>query len=165
MIIGIDTGVSGGMTLMNDKGEVVECIEVCNRWEVLKSKTKAGKPKRRRRLKYQQIAGTLAHWSMQGAQVMVIERVHAMPHDGGSAAFSFGEAFGCFQAMAALLNMEIVLVTPQAWKKHFNLLGRDKDDSLNLARLSFGLDLFPLKKDHNRAESALIAAYGLAMQV
>lgn len=158
MIIGIDTGFSGGMALLSDDG-LHDCCDVPNFWEVLKSKTKAGKPKRRRRLNYTQTLNTLSHWKRLGATVMVIEKVHAMPADGGSAAFSFGEAFGAFKAIACSLGFEVYLVTPQAWKKDCQLIGTDKNASLDLAIDKFGPDFFTLKRHHNRADAALIALY------
>ena len=47
-------------------------------------------------------------------------------------------------------------VTPNQWKKHFNLIGKEKDESRKffsiVGRLSRGL--FGLEKDHGRTDAA-----------
>ena len=63
-------------------------------------------------------------------------------------------------AASVALNYEVCLVSPQAWKKHFNLIGTEKTASVDLAADIFGQEQFKFKKDHNKADSALIACYG-----
>ena len=162
MIIGIDTGFNGGMALYSE-GLLLDCCDVPNYWETLPSKTKGGNYKRRRRLSYHITLGILLRWHDMGARVIIIEKVHAMPTDSTMSAFSFGEAFGAFKGFAEGLGLTIYLVTPRTWKKHFNLIGTDKDASIELARDMFGTEYFKRKRDHNRAEAALISAYGVCL--
>lgn len=95
--------------------------------------------------------------------VAVIERVHSMPKQGVSSTFKFGMAYGALRAVVAAMQIPTHLVTPQAWKRHFRL-GADKEESRELAlRLWPGErsdGAFRRKKDHGRAEAALIARYG-----
>lgn len=74
--------------------------------------------------------------------------------------FTNGTLFGA--AMAC--NLECVIVEPQTWKRHHHLLGKDKEASRTLASELWpagAKDLWPNKGHHNRAEAALIAAWGM----
>jgi crossover junction endodeoxyribonuclease RuvC len=91
----------------------------------------------------------------------VIERVHAMPKQGRSSIFRFGEAYGGLCAALAALSIPTVFVTPQKWKAFYGL-DSEKENSRRKA-----LELFPAaapyltrKLDHQRAEAMLIAKYG-----
>ena len=92
---------------------------------------------------------------------IVIERVHAMPGQGVTSMFSFGRAFG--QALAAAeVICQPTQVTPQAWKKHFGLVGGDKVASMAKATLIFGTDAsWRYKADNGVAEAALMALWYL----
>lgn len=67
-----------------------------------------------------------------------------------------------------VLQLKQVLVTPQKWKASFGLK-RDKEERdsaykrrhLELARRMYPDADLPLAKDHNKAESLLIAHYGM----
>lgn len=92
--------------------------------------------------------------------IIIIENVHAMPGQGVSSMFSFGMGYGCWLGIIAALNIPVEFVTPQTWKKYYNL-GPDKEASRAAA-----LQLFPsqanelkLKKHHGRAEALLLAEF------
>jgi len=91
----------------------------------------------------------------------VFEAVGAMPGQGVSSTFKFGRACGVIDGILGALNIPRRSVSPTVWKKHWKLT-KDKEKSRALA-----LQLFPAcakhferKKDHNRAEAALIARFG-----
>lgn len=91
----------------------------------------------------------------------VFESVGAMPGQGVSSTFKFGRACGVIDGILGALNIPRRAVSPTVWKKHWRLT-KDKEKSRALA-----LELFPTcavhfarKRDHNRAEAALIARYG-----
>lgn len=89
---------------------------------------------------------------------ILLERVNAMPGQGVSSVFSFGDSYGCCRSVIAVLGHSAVLVPPAVWKKHFNL-GRDKEESRALAiRLFPNADLH-LKRHSDRAEALLMARY------
>lgn len=91
----------------------------------------------------------------------IIERASARPGQGVSSTFKYGQAYGALRACCAVLNIPQHLVSPAKWKKHFGL-DKDKEKSRALAiRYWPGMRCFGRKKDHGRAESALIAKYGL----
>lgn len=88
----------------------------------------------------------------------LLERVNAMPGQGVSSVFSFGDSYGCCRSVVAVLGIPTVLVPPAVWKKHFNL-GRDKEDSRALAIRLFPSADLSLKKYADRAEALLMARY------
>lgn len=90
----------------------------------------------------------------------VIELVGAMPKQGVSSTFKFGQAFGVVRGVVSALGIPIHLVAPTVWKRHFKL-SKDKEEARALAlRLWPQADCFSRKKDHGRAEAALLARYG-----
>lgn len=91
-----------------------------------------------------------------------LESVSAMPGQGVSSVFSFGKSAGIIEGVLAALNIPLVMVTPQRWKKQAKLIGKDKDAARTLA-----IQLYPelsdrlaRKKDIGRADAILIAEFG-----
>jgi Holliday junction resolvasome RuvABC endonuclease subunit len=91
----------------------------------------------------------------------VVERAQAMPKQGASSGFKYGRAVGAIEAAIALCEIPLTIIEPTAWKKFHALRGGDKEGGRQRA-----LQLFPhahalltRKKDHGRAEAALIALY------
>lgn len=92
--------------------------------------------------------------------VCFVERVNAMPGQGVSSTFKFGMAFGMVRGVVAAAGIPMHLVTPPVWKRHFHL-DSDKEKARALAlRLWPSSTCFGRKKDHGKAEAALIARYG-----
>lgn len=92
-----------------------------------------------------------------------LEDVHAMPKNGGLSSFGMGYGKGIWMGILAAMKIEPTLVSPQRWKRHFNLLGEDKD----AARIK-AIQLYPalmpmlkLKKNIDRADAMLIMRYGM----
>lgn len=94
--------------------------------------------------------------------VVFLEKVHAMPKQGSSSTFRFGECFGALRMAVVGHGHEDRYVTPQAWKKRFRL-SQDKGVSRSYAKSRFPAyaDLFARVKDDGRAEAALIALFGM----
>ena len=94
----------------------------------------------------------------------VIERVSAMPGQGVVSMFNFGRAYGDVRGVIGALAVPVHYVTPGKWKKHYQL-GADKEECRGRALQLFPscADHFKRKKDHGRAEAALIAKYGAEM--
>ena len=91
-----------------------------------------------------------------------VERAQAMPKQGASSGFKYGRAAGAIEAVIACCEIPMTVIEPAKWKKAYHLRGGDKEGARQRA-----LQLFPSahallarKKDHGRAESALIALYG-----
>ncbi|MCP1931800.1 hypothetical protein [Bradyrhizobium elkanii] len=90
-----------------------------------------------------------------------LERVGAMPGQGVSSTFKFGRAYGVVLGVIGAATIPLHLVTPAKWKAHLRL-SADKEEARALALRLFPAcgDHFKRKKDHGRAEAALIARYG-----
>jgi crossover junction endodeoxyribonuclease RuvC len=88
-----------------------------------------------------------------------IERAQAMPKQGASSGFKYGRAVGAIEAAVTCCDIPVTIVEPSMWKRIHRLPGKDKEAARQRA-----LQLFPAahamlarKKDHGRAEAALIA--------
>ncbi len=92
---------------------------------------------------------------------VVVEHVTAMPGQGVTSMFNFGQSFGVIKGVCAALKLPIYFVRPMKWKKHFNLIKTNKDASRTKA-----IEIYPSisnklsrKKDCNKADAILIARY------
>lgn len=75
-------------------------------------------------------------------------------------AFSIGNTMGQIEALSALHNRPFKYVSPHIWKQAINCPAA-KDAARLQASHIFGDNYFKRKLDHNRAEAALIAWYGI----
>jgi len=94
------------------------------------------------------------------SMVCALEKVHAMPGQGVTSMFSFGEGYGVWQGILAGLQIPFDLVAPQTWKKH-TMRDCSKEKGASMVK---ALQLYPqadirLKKHHGRADALLIAEY------
>lgn len=91
----------------------------------------------------------------------IVEKVHSMPKQGVASTFKFGMAYGTVLGTIGALMIPLHLVRPPEWKKAFHL-GADKEQARAMAiQLWPDEERFSKKKDHGKAEAALIARYGL----
>jgi len=92
----------------------------------------------------------------------VIERGQALPRQGASSGFKFGRGCGALEAAIQLLEMPMTIIEPVAWKKFHGLRGKDKEGSRQKALMLFPSShvLLARRRDHGRAEAALLAIYG-----
>ena len=93
--------------------------------------------------------------------VAVVEHVNAMPGQGVTSMFNFGQTFGAIKGICAALGLPIFFVRPAKWKKHFELINSSKDASRTKA-----IEMYPSiseklsrKKDVNKSDAILIARY------
>lgn len=93
--------------------------------------------------------------------IAIVEQVSARPKQGVTSMFHFGESFGVVKGVLGALAIPYGLVTSQRWKKHYSLIGKDKDASRTLAITRFPeiADRLTLKKHHGRADAILLAAF------
>lgn len=89
-----------------------------------------------------------------------VERQQSMPKQSSSSGFTCGSAFGSLMSVLQIHGCPIHLVAPTTWKKALGL-SKDKNASLDKARLLYPDASLDRKKDHNRAEALLIAHYGM----
>jgi len=160
MKIGIDPGISGALALLKDDNSLIEVVDMpimslrkgknqVNAAELGKVLTKW------RDWRFFDVAG-----KKLVSAVSYLEDVHSMPGQGVSACFSFGASFGAIQGVLGALEIPVVLVTPQSWKKKAGLIGKDKDMCRTLMQRRFPQAPLSRKKDIGRADAIAIALYG-----
>lgn len=152
MIVGIDPGLSGAIALLNPLTRSVDLFDM----PLVASK--AGQPV----TDIHNLARLLFPKEETGPQIVILEQVHAMPKQGVSSTFRFGQNYGAIQMAVAGHGYDVRDVTPNAWKKYFRL-NSDGEASRGLAIQRFPemAEQLKRKKDHNRAEAILLALYGL----
>ena len=91
----------------------------------------------------------------------VIERASSRPKQGVASVWRYSAAYTTACVCVRLMHVPLKIITPTSWKKAMNLQG-GKDGKEQARELA--VDLFPLcaqhfnrKKDHGRAEAALLA--------
>ena len=151
-IIGIDPGLSGAIAILEDS-KIKELFDM----PVMPD----GK-KNKRQLNSAFLVKLLKEniESLENT-VMVVEQVNAMPGQGVTSMFNFGQTFGAIKGICAALGLPIFLVRPAKWKKHFELINSSKDASRTKA-----IEMYPSiseqlskKKDVNKSDAILIARY------
>ena len=101
------------------------------------------------------------HILPNGETFVIVEQVSAMPGQGVTSMFNFGQTFGSIKGICAALGLPIFYVRPAKWKKHFELINSSKDASRTKV-----IEMYPSisarltkKKDVNKADAILIARY------
>jgi len=152
-IIGIDPGASGAVAILEKSGKLVHVFDMPS-VEVMAG----GKAKKR--VSPEMLAAELKLYADQGA-VAVVEQVGAMPGQGVSSMFAFGESYGLVKGVLAGLQIQTNTVTPNAWKKAMQLnAGKDASRAKAAQMWPQQAGKFSRVKDDGKAEAALIAEYG-----
>ncbi|MDC3060606.1 crossover junction endodeoxyribonuclease [Candidatus Pelagibacter sp.] len=153
-IIGIDPGISGAVCFFNN-GKIIDVIEMPSMSEGKKNKKQVNGNQL-----YNEIKSHIYQINQQEISV-VVEHVTAMPGQGVTSMFNFGQSFGVIKGICSAMQLPIHFVRPAKWKKYFNLINTAKDASRSRA-----IEIFPKfseklkrKKDSNKADAILIASY------
>ena len=101
-------------------------------------------------------------------ELVIIEKVSAMPKQGVTSVFRFGEQFGMIQGICSGLGLSYLLVRPQEWKKRI-LEGYPKGDksaSIRYVQQKYpDVSLLPTprsrKPSDGMADAICIAEWGL----
>lgn len=108
-------------------------------------------------------AGLVRRIRAMAPVLAVVERVGPMPRDGAVQAFRFGAAYAAARVAVALCEVPCHLVTPSTWKRAMHLSGgpegKEQARALALRLFPASSEAFARKRDHNRAEAALLAHY------
>jgi len=151
-IIGIDPGLSGAIAVMEDN-KVLNLFDIPVMSEGKKNK---------RQLNSALLVSLLKENIVSHEEVaVVVEQVNAMPGQGVTSMFNFGQTFGAIKGVCAALDLPIFFVRPSKWKKHFELINSSKDSSRTKA-----IEMYPKlsnqlakKKDVNKSDAILIARF------
>jgi len=152
IIFGIDPGVSGAISVLENK-KVIEVFDMPTMIDGKKSK---------RQVNGAQVTNIIKERLDKNKEiVVVVEQVNAMPGQGVTSMFNFGQSFGVIKGISSALGLPIYFVRPTKWKKHFNLIKTNKDASRTKV-----IQIYPeissklsRKKDSNKADAILIARY------
>ena len=154
LIIGIDPGISGSICFLED-GIIKDAIEMPTMIEGKKNKKQVNGSQ-----VYNEITKRIKQIEKNQIRV-VIEHVSAMPGQGVTSMFNFGQSFGILKGICTAMQLPMYFVRPAKWKKYFNLLNSEKDASRTRA-----IEIFPYfssqlsrKKDSNKADAILIASF------
>ena len=154
LIIGIDPGISGSICFFED-GKIIDIIDMPFMAEGKKNKRQVNGAQI-----FNEISLRIKDYEKKDIKV-VIEQVSAMPGQGVTSMFNFGQSFGVIKGICSALGLSIYFVRPTKLKKHFNLIKTNKDASRTKV-----IEVYPemssklyRKKDSNRADAILIARY------
>ncbi len=154
LIIAIDPGINGAICFF-ENGEVKDLFEMPTMAEGKKNKRQVNGYQM-----YNELTFRIKEYKKQNINV-VVEQVSAMPGQGVTSMFNFGQSFGVIKGICAAMQLPIYFVRPAKWKKHFELINTQKDASRTKA-----IEMFPKissnlskKKDSNKADAILIASF------
>jgi len=153
LIVGIDPGISGSICFF-EEGKILDVIEMPVMTDGKKNKKQVNGAQI-----YNEIFKRIdtSHKDIR----VVIEQVSAMPGQGVTSMFNFGQSFGILKGICSAMQLPMFFVRPTKWKKYFNLINSQKDASRTRA-----IEIFPYfsaqlskKKDSNKADAILIASF------
>ena len=154
LIIGIDPGISGSICFFED-GKILDVVEMPTMTEGKKNKKQVNGAQ-----VYNEILKKISKIEKHNVRV-IIEKVSAMPGQGVTSMFNFGQSFGILKGICSAMHLPVYYVRPTKWKKYFNLINSEKDASRTRA-----IEIFPYfsaqlskKKDNNKADAILIASF------
>ncbi len=152
--IGIDVGLTGAVAVV-DGNALLAVHTIPTYWEKMKTKSKSGKVRRRRKVDSVALLNLLQSLRQEHTAFCAIEKVQAFSGQGAASTFNFGETYGITKALAVAAGFNISLVTPKAWKKFIEFKTKDKAESIERVKALLGVEL----SDHNQADAVLIAYY------
>jgi len=154
LIIGIDPGISGAICFFED-GQVKEVIDMPVMADGKKNKRQINGPQT-----YNEILTRINKFPKKDI-IVVIEQVSAMPGQGVTSMFNFGQSFGVLKGICSAMQLSMFFIRPAKWKKYFGLIKTEKDASRTKV-----IEIFPYisselsrKKDSNKADAVLIASF------
>ena len=154
LIIGIDPGISGSICFFED-GKIIDVVEMPTMNEGKKNKRQVNGAQI-----YNEILKRINRNEKNNVRV-IIEQVSAMPGQGVTSMFNFGQSFGILKGICSAMQLPMFFARPAKWKKYFNLINSEKDASRTRA-----IEIFPYfsshlskKKDSNKADAILIASF------
>ena len=154
LIIGIDPGISGAICFFED-GQVKEIIDMPVMADGKKNKKQVNGPQI-----YNEILKRINSFQKKDI-IVVIEQVWAMPGQGVTSMFNFGQSFGVLKGICSAMQLSMFFIRPAKWKKYFGLIKTEKDASRTKV-----IEIFPYisselsrKKDSNKADAVLIASF------
>lgn len=150
--IGIDPGQTGAISALRD-GKIIALRDMPT---VGKSHGKG------QEVDAYELASILMEMKDGQEATVIIEQVGAMPGNGGTSMFGFGDSFGVIRGVCGALQLPVHRVRPNHWKRKAGLIGKEKDAARGKAIQMHPevSDMLTRKKDCGRADAILIAEFG-----
>ena len=136
LIIGIDPGINGAICFFENE-EVKDVIDMPTMAEGKKNKRQVNG-----RQIFNEISSRIKNQDLQNINV-VVEQVSAMPGQGVTSMFNFGQSFGVIKGICSAMQLPLFFVRPAKWKKHFELINSSKDASRTKA-----IEMYPTFANH-----------------
>ena len=153
-VLGVDPGISGAVAFLRLSGGLPVELEIID--------MPIGRSGKRAQIDECALAGEIdARNKGEPFTFAIIEQGGVRPQNGRVGAASLWLGIGVLRGIFAANFIPIETVSPHVWKSRMRVIG-DKDASRLRASavLPRWAKLWPLKRDHGRAEAALIAVYG-----
>ena len=141
LIISIDPGITGSICFFED-GKIIDVVEMPNMPEGKKNKRQVNGAQ-----VFHEISSRIKNIKKENIKV-IIEQVSAMPGQGVTSMFNFGQSFGILKGMCSAMQLPMYFVRPAKWKKYFSLINSEKDASRTKQYKFFHIfhQIYPEKK-------------------
>ena len=136
LVIGIDPGISGSICFFQD-GKIIDVVEMPTMIEGKKNKKQVNGSQI-----FNEISERIHKIDNKDIKV-IIEQVSAMPGQGVTSMFNFGQSYGILKGICSAMQLPMYFVRPAKWKKYFNLINSEKDASRTKA-----IEIFPVSYTH-----------------
>ena len=113
LIIGIDPGINGAICFF-ENGEVKEVIDMPTMQDGKKNKRQINGNQI-----FNEILKRIDKAEKKKNVRIVIEQVSAMPGQGVTSMFNFGQSFGILKGICSAMHLPVYYVRPAKWKKYF----------------------------------------------
>lgn len=150
-IIGCDPGASGALAIIDPSCWSIAIADTPNRIVKVNRKER----------KIVDVVRFAHYLRSLDARLIVSEELHARPFQNAQGTFSLGRYFGQIEMGAAMLDLPHVTPRPEEWKRRM-MVSADKDYSRQRASqlIPCIAHMLDKKKNHDRAEAALLALFG-----
>ena len=155
MFIGIDNGLNGGITVINDEQEIVDSIVM----PIIKIKGK-------NHYDINKIVQWFNEFHEPDKLIVCLEKTHVRPVQGKRACFMSGFGYGLMQGIIESLGISYMIISPQEWMKEFELSSKDTKESILFCQRKWPTYNWTAtdrsKKLHDgKTDSACLALYAL----
>ena len=114
LVIGIDPGISGSICFFQD-GKIMDVVEMPTMTDGKKNKKQVNGSQI-----FNEISLRIKNIDKKDIKV-VIEQVSAMPGQGVTSMFNFGQSFGILKGICSAMQLSMYFVRPANWKKYLIL--------------------------------------------
>ena len=144
LIIGIDPGISGSICFFED-GKIIDVVDMPTMADGKKNKRQVNGSQI-----YNEILKRINKIEKQDIRI-IIEQVSAMPGQGVTSMFNFGQSFGILKGICSAMQLPMYFVRPAKWKKYFGLINSEKDASRTKA-----IEIFPyFSSQHSKKKTQI----------